>query len=155
MKSFQNPYKFQPKFGLDFCLVSGAFFIDFWGVLGSLDPPKWVSRLGEVLFFGKSRFSSQMQFWLDFLWMFKWFWSVFGSENPSKNQAKNATDFKRFLMDFRTHFGSKWGPCWLHFRLQKIIEILLRFSAPLADLPLGTPRLIAYPHISRYMYVCT
>ena len=30
-----------------------------------------------------------------------------------------------FLMDFGTHFGSKWGPCWLHFRLQKIIETLL------------------------------
>ena len=58
-----------------------------------------------------------------------------------------------FLMDSGTHFGSKWGPCWLHFRLQKIIEILLRFSAPLADLSAPLPRLIAYPHISRYIHI--
>ena len=35
------------------------------------------------------------------------------------------------------------------FSAQNIIEILLRFSAPLADLSQRLPRRIAYPHISK------
>ena len=36
---------------------------DFGSVLGTLDPKKWSSRVGEVLFSRKSHFSSQIQFW--------------------------------------------------------------------------------------------
>ena len=41
--------------------------MDFWGVLGTLDPPKLVFRLCEVLFFEKSIFSDQMRFLIDCL----------------------------------------------------------------------------------------
>ena len=39
---------------------------DFEGVLKTLGPQKWSSRVSEVLFLRKSRFSDQMRFWIDF-----------------------------------------------------------------------------------------
>ena len=56
LKSFQNPYKFQPKFGLDFCLVSGAFLVDFWGCFGEPGQPKMSVSPRRGAIFRKIRF---------------------------------------------------------------------------------------------------
>ena len=109
--------KFNRNLGWIFVWFLEPFWLTFGGVLGSLDPPKWVSRLGEVLFFEKSGFSGQMRFWVDFLWIFERFWSVFGIGKPSKNEAKNATYFKRFFNGF-------WHPFWLQMG-----SMLATFSA--------------------------
>ena len=108
---------FNRNLGWIFVWFLKPFLLTFAGVLGSLDRPKWVSRLGEVLFFEKSSFSSQMRFWVDFLWIFNWFWHVFGSENPSKNEPKNATEIKRCFNGF-------WHPFWLQMG-----SMLATFSA--------------------------
>ena len=110
---------FNRNLGLIFVWFLEPFWLTFGGVLGSLDPPKWVSRLGEVLFFEKSSFSSQIRFWVDFLWILERFWSVFGWENPQKNEAKNATYFKRFFNGFWLQFWLQMGSMFATFSAQK------------------------------------
>ena len=65
-----NPHKihinFNRKIGWIFVWFLDCFWLTFGGVLGSLDPPKWVSRPGEVLLFRKSCSPHQIWFWIDF-----------------------------------------------------------------------------------------
>ena len=66
LKSIKTRFKIRSTFLLDVWLVSGALFVDFGSVLGTLDLPKWMFRAGEVLFFRKSRLSYYIRFWIDF-----------------------------------------------------------------------------------------
>ena len=65
-KSIKNRFKIRSTFQSDFGVVLGPFLVNFGSVLGSLNPQKWSSRVGEVLFLRKSRFLGQMRFWIDF-----------------------------------------------------------------------------------------
>ena len=49
-KSMKNRYKIRSKFQSDFGVVIGTFLVNFGSVLESLNPQKWSSRVGEVLF---------------------------------------------------------------------------------------------------------
>ena len=112
LKSIKNPIKNRSIFWLDFWSVPWRFLVDFGSVLGALDLPKWVSRLGAVLFFRKSRFSDQIQFWMDFWWILDGFGSYFGNhfgiKIASKNRSKKWSDFGSILEGFGF-------PKWLHF----------------------------------------
>ena len=93
-------------------MVPGAFLFNFGSVVGTLGPQKWSSRVGEVLFLRKSRFSDQMRFWIDFSMIFNGFGCHFGDhfgiKSASKNRSKNQSDFGSILEGF-------WLPIWLHF----------------------------------------
>ena len=65
-KSMKNGFKIRSNFRSDFGMVIGTFLVNCGSVLGSLNPQKWSSRVGEVLFLRKSRFLGQMRFWIDF-----------------------------------------------------------------------------------------
>ena len=65
-KSMKNRFKIRSTFQSDFGVVLGPFLGNFGSVLRTLRPQKWSSRVGEVLFLRKSRFSDQIRFWIDF-----------------------------------------------------------------------------------------
>ena len=103
-KTIKNRFKIRSKFQSDFGMVIGTFFVNFGSVLGSLNPQKWSSRLGEVLFLRKSRFLAQMRFWIDFLLLFYDFGhhlgEYFGIKIASKNRSRNQSDFGSIFAGF-------------------------------------------------------
>ena len=154
-KSIKNRFKIQAPFQSDFEVVLEPFLVNFGSVLRSLGPQKWSSPVGEVLFSRKSRFSGQMRFWLDFCLHCCGTLDCF-SDRKTHSKIKQNIDhiLNDFLMECGVQFGSKWRPCWLQFRLRKIIEILQDFRRPQGPRPRGTPPPTAYPHISKYMLLC-
>ena len=108
----KNQFKIRLKFQSDFGVVPGPFLVNFGSVLGSLNPQKWCSRVGAVLFLRKSRFSDQIRFWMDIFMIFDGlgdhFGDHFGIKIASKNRSKNQSDFGSILEGF-------WLPMWLHF----------------------------------------
>ena len=77
-KSIKNRFKIRSKFQSDFGVVLGPFLINFERILETLNPQKWCSRVGAVLFLRKSRFSDQIRFWIDFFMIFNAFGDHFG-----------------------------------------------------------------------------
>ena len=65
-----------------------------------------MSRVGEVLFFRKSRFSDQIRFWSDFLVILDGFESQFGSQNDTKMGLKIDRNFDGFLDRSWKGFGA-------------------------------------------------
>ena len=65
-KSMKNRFKIRSKFQSDFGVVIGPCLVNFDRMLSTLRLQKWWSRVGEVLFLRKSRFSDQIRFWIDF-----------------------------------------------------------------------------------------
>ena len=72
-KSIKHRCKIQSKFQSDFGVLLGSFFMKFESILEALDPQKWCSRVGAVLFLRKSRFSDQIRLWIDFWTIFNGF----------------------------------------------------------------------------------
>ena len=93
-------------------MIIGSFLVNFGSVLGSLNPQKWSSRVGAVLFLRKSRFSDQIRFWIDFFMIVDAFGDHFGEpfgiKIASKSRLKNESDFGWILDGF-------WLPFWAHF----------------------------------------
>ena len=93
-------------------MLPGPFLLNFGIVFGTLGPQKWRSRVGEVLFLRKSRFSEWIRFWIDFLLISGSFrghvGEHFGIKIASKNQAKNQSDFGSIL-------EGCWLPIWVLF----------------------------------------
>ena len=90
-KSMKNRFKIRSKFQSDFGVVPGPFLVNFESVLGSPNHQKWSSRVGDVLFLRKSRFSDQIRFWIDFLMIFDGFGYHFGYHFGIKIASKNPT----------------------------------------------------------------
>ena len=111
-KSIKNRFKIRSKFQSDFGVVFGSFLINFWSILRTLNPQKWCSRVGAVLFLRKSRFSDQIRFWMDFFMIFDGlgdhFGDHFGIKIASKSRSKNQ-------LDFGSIFDGFWLPFWAHF----------------------------------------
>ena len=93
-------------------MVLGQFLFNFGRILRTLNPKKWCSRVGAVLFLRKSRFSDQIKSWIDIFMIFDGlgdhFGSPFGIKIVSKSLLKNQSDFGSILDGF-------WLPIWLHF----------------------------------------
>ena len=110
-ESIKNRFKIRSKFQSDFGVVLGPFFINFGSILGTMNPQKWCSRVGAVLFLRKSRFSDQIRFWMDFFMIFDGlgdhFGNHFGIRIASKSRSKNQSDFGSIFNGF-------WLPIWLH-----------------------------------------
>ena len=91
--------------------MPGPVLLIFELILETLNPQKWCSRVGAVLFLRKSRFSDQIRFWIDFFMIVDafgdHFWEPFGIKIASKNRSKNQSDFGSIFEGF-------WLPMWLH-----------------------------------------
>ena len=128
LESYQNPYKIPPKIWLDFCLVSGGFLVDFWGCFEEPGPPKMSVSPRRGAIFRKIQFFRPDAvlgwFYIDCWTILECSWD--GKTYP-KIKQKNNQSLNDFLMDFGIHFGSKWRPCWPHFRHQKSSQILPDF----------------------------
>ena len=111
-KSIKNRFKIRSKIQSDFGVVLGSFLINFERILETLNPQKWCSRVGAVLFLRKSRFSDQIRFWIDFFMIFDGFGDHFGEpfgiKIASKTRSKKHADFGSILDGF-------WLPIWRHF----------------------------------------
>ena len=115
-KSIKNRFKIRSKFQSDFGVVLGPFLINFERILETLNPQKWCSRVGAVLFLRKSRFSDQIRFWIDFFMIFDafgdHFGEAFGIKIASKTRSKKHTDFgsifDRFWFPICLDFGQFW-----------------------------------------------
>ena len=84
---------------------SNSFFDAFWTDFGSLDPPKWSSRVSETLIFEKSRFS----FWYRFLVNFA------PQKRPKmepKSIKKSIKKSMQFYIEKETTFYRKREPRW-------------------------------------------
>ena len=83
---------------------------DFESILETLDPQKWCSRVGAVLFLRKSRFSDQIRFWIDFFMIFDAFGIILGrllgSKSHPKLDQKSIQILDRFLIDFGSQYAS-------------------------------------------------
>ena len=91
-----------------------------------------MSRLSEVLFLRKSRFSDQINsVWDGFLIDFGWFWEPFGLASKSHQKIDGKIDqiLDGFWKDFGSQMGSKLGPFWL----QKSIKNQGRFLKEKGD----------------------
>ena len=62
LKSMKNRLKNLMKTLLGFGWVSGGFFVDFGGVVGTLDLQKWVCGVGDVFFFSSKNLISLTRF---------------------------------------------------------------------------------------------
>ena len=95
-------------------MLPGPFLLNFESVLGTLGPQKWSSRVGEVLFLRKSRFSDQMRFWMGIFMIFNGlgdhFEIHFGIKIASKSRLKNQADFGLILDGFWLPFWALFGP---------------------------------------------
>ena len=111
-KSIKNRFKIRSKFQSDFGVVLGPFLINFERILETLNPQKWCSRVGAVLFLRKSRFSDQIRFWIDFFMIFNGFGDHFGEPFGIKIASK--TRSKKHA-DLYSIFDGFWLPIWLHF----------------------------------------
>ena len=113
----KHRFKIRSKFQSDFPVVLGPFLITFESTLKTLDPQKWCSRVGAVLFLRKSRLSNQIWFGIDFLWFLmlleRFLGSLLGSKSHPELDQKSMQMFDRFLMDFGSQFGSIWAQFWL------------------------------------------
>ena len=130
-KSIKNPFKIRSKFQSDFGVVLGTFLINFRSILRTLNPQKWCSCVGAVLFLRKSRFSDQMRFWIDFLVIVDGLGAILGSILGSKSNPKIDEKINQILDRFWKGFGSQFGYFLSQFWLQKSIRnqgrILMRF----------------------------
>ena len=84
--SMKKRCKNQWEIRMGFCMASGAFLVDFWGVCGTLDPLKWMSRISEVLISKVLTFSCLGWLFGDFVT----FWDAFG-KNFGSQSATNMT----------------------------------------------------------------
>ena len=93
-------------------MVLGPFFIDFGSILVTMNPQKWCSRVGAVLFLRKSRFSDQKRFWIAFFMIFdafgEHFGEPFGIKIASKTRSKKHADFGSIS-------DGLWLPIWIDF----------------------------------------
>ena len=109
-KSIKNRFKIRSTFQSDFGVVLGPFLINFGSILRSLNPQKWCSRVGAVLFLRKSRFSDLIRFWIDFFMILDGFGVHFGEPFGIKIASKSLTKM-------HTDFGSIFYGFWLQIRL--------------------------------------
>ena len=99
-------------------MVRGPFLFHFGRILRTLGPQKSSSRVGEVLFLRKSRFSDEMRFWMYFGTIFGGFGSHFGdhfvikiaSKNGPINQSVFGLIFQGFWLPIGIQFGSILAP---------------------------------------------
>ena len=101
--------------------------IDFGSVLGSLDPQKWVFRVGEVLFLRKSRFFKQNLVMEWFLNDFGCLLDIFLGPFSHQNRIPKSMKFNEILDRFWKDFGPQLGSILAKFWLQKSIKNLGRF----------------------------